>query len=75
MFLITSGYMPIYLLTKGVDSVDIAKLSMAMAQADLMQQLSVGLMKKAIEMNEMSGELLADMLDGIPDGSTFSAKV
>ena len=54
---------------------DIPKLSMAMAQANLMQQLSISMMKKAIEMNEMSGELLADMMDGIPDGSTFSARV
>ena len=54
---------------------DIPKLSMAMAQMDLMHQLSISMMKKAIEMNEVSGELLADMLDGIPDGSTFSVKI
>ncbi|MCL2853160.1 MAG: YjfB family protein [Defluviitaleaceae bacterium] len=54
---------------------DIPKLSMQMAQADLMQQLSVGMMKRAIEMTELNGEMLADMMDGIPDGSTFSARV
>ena len=54
---------------------DIPKLSMAMAQADQLQQLSVGAMKRAIEMTEQNGEMLADMLEGIPNGSTFSARV
>ena len=54
---------------------DIPKLSMQMAQTDLMQQLSVGMMKRAIDAAEINGDMLADMLDSIPDGSTFSAKV
>ncbi|MCL2617483.1 MAG: YjfB family protein [Defluviitaleaceae bacterium] len=54
---------------------DIAKLSMQMAQADIAQQLSIGMMQRAIEAAETNGDMLADMLDSIPDGSTFSAKV
>ena len=54
---------------------DIPKISMAMSQTNVMQQVNVSMMRKAIEMNELSGELLADMLDGIPNGSTFSAEV
>ena len=54
---------------------DIAKLSMSMAQADLMQQLSIGMMKQAIDMAQVQGEILTDMIAELPAGSTFSAKV
>jgi len=54
---------------------DIPTLSMSMAQTNLMQQWSIGIMKQALDMTEMQGEMLAEMVAELPSGSTFSAKV
>ncbi|HZW67705.1 MAG TPA: YjfB family protein [Pseudogracilibacillus sp.] len=42
---------------------DIAKVSMAMSQAQLKQAASLSVMKKAMDTTEMSGDALVEMLN------------
>ena len=59
---------------------DIAALSTQMSHVNLMQELSVGMMDKALDQVELMGEQIAMMIEAsevmIPtDGSTFDVRV
>ncbi len=45
---------------------DIAALSMSMAQANLQQGVSIGMMKKTMESTQQTMETITDMLDSMP---------
>lgn len=43
-----------------------AAMSMAMAQANVQNALSIGMMKKTMEASEASMDMITDMIDNIP---------
>ncbi len=45
---------------------DIAALSMSMAQANLQQGVSIGMMKKTMESTQQTMDSITDMLDSMP---------
>lgn len=45
---------------------DIAALSMSMAQANLQQGVSIGMMKKTMESTQQAMDSITDMLDSMP---------
>lgn len=45
------------------DYMDVAKVSMAMSQAQLKQQANLSVMKKAMDTTEMTGDALIEMLN------------
>lgn len=47
----------------GVIGMDVAKVSMAMSQAQLKQQATLSVMKKAMDTTEMSGDAFIEMLN------------
>lgn len=64
----------------GVGGVDIPVLSMSMAQANLTNEWSMGIMSKALDQVELQSQMMADLLAGIPqpvpvEGSSFSVRI
>ena len=45
---------------------DIAALSMSMAQASTQNAVSIGMMKKTMEASEATMDMITDMIDNIP---------
>ena len=45
---------------------DIAALSMSMAQANLQQGVSIGMMKKTMESTQQTMDSITDMLNSLP---------
>lgn len=45
---------------------DIAALSMSMAQASTQNAVSIGMMKKTMETSEATMDMITDMIDNIP---------
>lgn len=45
---------------------EIAALSMSIAQANTQNAVSIGMMKKTMEASEQSMEMITDMIDSIP---------
>ena len=45
---------------------DIAALSMSMAQANLQQGVSIGMIKKTMESTQQTMDSITDMLDSMP---------
>lgn len=44
----------------------IAAMSMAMAQTNVQNAMSIGMMKKTMEASEASMDMITDMIDNIP---------
>lgn len=44
----------------------IAAMSMSMAQANVQNAMSIGMLKKTMEASEASMDMITDMLDNIP---------
>lgn len=58
---------------------EIAALSMNMAMANVQNGISVGMMKKTMEVNQQSMEVITDMLNNMPSpdgkGTVLNVKV
>ena len=61
----------------GVIRMDIAKLSVGMAEAKVMQGVQVGMLKRAMDQMEQTGAQIAEMLRAseVTEGSTVDVKI